>query len=128
MAARWRTMVGRPRETVSDDDHGIPRATRVRARIEAAYEDPERQVFLPTLNLSESGVFLLASEAPAVGSQAQVVLELPGHEAFLRLRGTVQRVQESPVSGFAIRFETGDEDLETLAALREFVDREFRPE
>lgn len=104
------------------------RAQRVRARIEAAYEDPERQVFLATLNLSESGVFLLAAEAPEVGCHAQVVLELPGHEAFVRLRGRVVRVQTEPVAGFAVRFEAGEEDAEALSVIRNFVRRESRPE
>jgi hypothetical protein len=102
------------------------RAQRVRARLEAAYEDPERQVFLPTLDLSESGVFLLSTQAPAVGSHAQVVLELPGHEAFLRLRGAVTRVQLEPVAGFALRFENDAPNAEALDALREFVRREGR--
>lgn len=107
---------------------GRARAQRVRARIEAAYEDPQRQVFLPTLDLSESGVFLVAAEAPAVGSQAQVVLELPGQEAFLRLRGTVIRVQSEPVAGFAVCFDPHASSPEAVAALREFVGREPSPE
>ena len=114
--------------SASDTGDGRPRAQRVRARLEAAYEDPVRQVFLPTLDLSESGVFLLSAEAPAVGLQAQVVLELPGHEAFLRLRGTVIRVQTEPVVGFAVRFEVDEASAEALAALRAFVGREFAPE
>ena len=113
-------------EGASRDAGGGSRAHRVRARLEAAYEDPERQVFLPTLNLSESGVFLLATEMPAVGSQAQVVLELPGREAFLRLRGTVTRVQIEPVAGFAVRFEADPSSSDELEAVREFIRREFR--
>lgn len=112
----------------SDDGAERPRAQRVRARIEAAYEDPVRQVFLPTLDLSESGVFLVSAEAPAIGAQAQVVLELPGHEAFLRLRGTVTRAQTDPVAGFGIRFEIDEASEEALAALRAFVGREVQPE
>lgn len=102
-----------------------PRAPRVRARIEAAYEDPERQIFLPTLDLSESGVFLVAPETPAVGSRAQVVLEIPGHEAFVRLRGTVIRVQSKPVAGFAVRFDASEEDAKALEVVRDFVAREI---
>lgn len=105
------------------------RAPRVRARLEVGYEDPERQVFLPTLDLSESGVFLLSDEAPEVGSQAHVVLELPGHEAFLRLRGTVTRVQMGPQeAGFAIQFDPAGQDAEAVAALRGFIARERRGE
>lgn len=104
------------------------RAQRVRARIEAAYEDPLRQVFLPTRDLSESGVFLLSAESPAIGSQAQVVLELPGHEALLRLRGTVIRSQSEPVVGFAIQFESDEASAPALAALRDFVAREKHAE
>jgi hypothetical protein len=116
---------------VSETDPGdttIPRARRVRARLEAAYEDTDRQVFLPTLNLSESGVFLLSTEAPTVGSIAQVVLDLPGHEAFLRLRGAVTRVQLEPVAGFALRFEKDAPNAGALEALREFVGREAHGE
>ncbi len=112
----------------SNEGSDRPRAHRVRARIEAAYEDPERQVFLPTLDLSESGVFLLSSENPPVGSLAQVVLELPGHEAFLRLRGAVTRVQREPVAGFALHFTGNDQDADALEALREFVRRTPPPE
>lgn len=122
-------MVDRPRKAVSasDTSKGQPRARRVRARIEAAYEDPLRQVFLPTLDLSESGVFLLSTESPVIGSQAQVVLELPGHDALLRLRGTVIRVQTEPVVGFAIRFESDASSAPALTAVREFVAREKHP-
>lgn len=112
----------------SADGTERPRAQRVRARIEAAYEDPVRQVFLPTLDLSESGVFLVSAESPAIGASAQVVLELPGHEAFLRLRGTVTRAQTDPVTGFAIRFEIDEASEEALSALRAFVGREVQPE
>lgn len=112
----------------SDTETGRVRAPRVRARIEAAYEDPLRQVFLPTLDLSESGVFLLSAESPAIGSQAQIVLELPGHEALLRLRGTVIRAQAEPVVGFAIRFEDDEASAGALAAVRDFVAREKHPE
>jgi hypothetical protein len=116
------------RAGLSSDDDGPVRAHRVRARLEAAYEDPERQVFLPTLDLSESGVFLQSTESPALGLQAQVVLELPGHDAFLRLRGTVIRVQTEPIPGFAVHFEGDDANGEALAAVRAFVERETRSE
>jgi len=111
---------------VSDPSTGGPasRAPRVRARIEAGYEDPERQVFLPTHDLSETGVFLLSEDAPPVGSRAQVVLELPGNEAFLRLSGTVSRTQEGPPAGFAVQFDESARGEDARAALRAFIARE----
>ena len=124
-------MVDRSRQAVSraETDQGAARqrAARVPARLEAAYEDPERQVFLPTLDLSESGVFLLSEDAPLVGSQAQVVFELPGEEVFLRLRGRVARVQTEPVPGFALRFDPVRQDAGSLTSLRDFVGRHAAP-
>jgi hypothetical protein len=79
------------------------RAPRVAIRLEAAYEDPERQVFLPTRDLSENGVFLLAPDPPPVGAAASVLVELPGEAELLRLKGVVTRVE--PGVGFALRFE-----------------------
>lgn len=96
-------------------------ARRVLAALEAGYQDRDRQVFLRTRDLSESGVFLLGPEQPEVGAQAKLLLELPGQPAILRLRGTVIRHDAGPPPGFAIRF---DESLAeaTLAALRAYVE------
>lgn len=83
-------------------------APRVTARLEAAYEDAERQIFLPTRDLSLSGVFLVSAERPAVGTPATLLLELPEEPAFLRLRGAVVRSQAGAggvAGGFALRFE-----------------------
>jgi hypothetical protein len=101
-------------------------ARRVLAALEAGYQDHDRQVFLRTRDLSESGVFLLGPESPEVGAQAQLLLELPGQPALLRLRGTVIRHEAGPPSGFALRF---DESLgiASLAALRDYVEREDEP-
>jgi hypothetical protein len=95
---------------------GPRRAPRVAIRLEAAYEDPERQVFLPTRDLSESGVFLLAPDPPPVGAAASVLVELPGEPVLLRLKGVVTRSE--PGTGFALRFE-GDLPDAWRAALRE---------
>jgi hypothetical protein len=79
------------------------RRPRVSIRLEAGYEDAERQVFLPTRDLSEGGVFLLAEDPPELGSPARVLLELPGEPALLRLPGVVAR--REPGAGFAFRFD-----------------------
>jgi len=82
---------------------------RATVRLAAAYEDAERQVFLPTRDLSLSGVFLLSPERPAVGTPATLLLELPDEPAFLRLRGAVVRRQDAGrglPEGFALRFES----------------------
>lgn len=98
------------------------RATRrVLAALETGYQDRDRQVFLRTRDVSESGVFLFGPELPEVGAQAQLVLQLPGQPALLRLRGTVIRVDAGPPAGFAVRF---DESLaeSTIAAIRAYVE------
>lgn len=91
------------------------RAPRVAIRLEAAYEDPERQVFLPTRDLSEGGVYLLSPDPPPVGATASVMIELPGEPELLRLKGLVTRSE--PGTGFALRFEDGLTDA-ARAALR----------
>ena len=96
-------------------------ARRARVQIEAAYEDPERQVFLTTGDLSESGAWLLAPDPPAPGSAARLTLELPGEAAFLRVRGTVVRRRAEPPSGFALHFDPEGTRPEARAALRRFV-------
>jgi len=95
------------------------RAPRIPIRLEAAYEDPERQVFLPTRDLSEGGVYLLAEDPPEAGVAARVVLELPGHPAILRLPGVVARCE--PGSGFALSFDRERVPAESREALRDFA-------
>lgn len=94
------------------------RFRRVRARLAVSYEDTRRQVFLPTRDLSERGAFLLSAELPRPGSEAKLLLQLPGHEAFLRLRGRVVRVEHGVDGGFAVawdRAELSDADRSALA-------------
>lgn len=100
------------------------RATpRTRARLEAAYEDAERQVFLVTRDLSEAGAYLLVADPPPPGRAAQVILELPDEPAMLRIRGRVVRRSEGPLSGFALHFEPDGMPESTRRALRSFVAR-----
>ena len=110
---------GRPTRAPSPDERRAAR--RVLAALEAGYQDRDRQVFLRTRDLSESGVFLFGPELPEVGADAQLLLELPGQPALLRLRGRVIRHESGPPQGFAVRF---DESLAapTLAALRAYVE------
>ena len=95
------------------------RAPRIPVRLEAAYEDPARQIFLPTRDLSELGVYLVAEEAPEEGVAARLTLELPGEPAMLRLDGVVAR--REPGQGFALAFEAGSMATDTRAALRAFT-------
>lgn len=95
------------------------RAPRIPVRIEAAYEDPAHQVFLHTRNLSEVGVYLEASDPPAEGVAARVLLELPGRPALLRMGGVVARSE--PGEGFALSFDPDQLGPQTRVALREFT-------
>jgi hypothetical protein len=96
-----------------------PRAPRVPLRLEAAYEDPARQVFLPTRDLSESGIYLLSEEPPEEGVAARVLLELPGHAAILRLHGVVAR--REPGRGFAVAFDPQEMPAQAASTLRVFT-------
>ena len=98
---------------------GAPRAA---ARLEAAYEDVDRQIFVHAADLSEDGIFLLAPDPPQTGVVAQVTFELPGHPAILRLLGTVaRRVAGGPPVGFAVRFDREAMSGDARTALRRFV-------
>jgi hypothetical protein len=90
----------------------------VEVTLEAAYEDPQRQIFLTTRDLSETGIYLLAADPPSPGIPARVMLELPGHPAMLRLAGTVARCDEA---GFAVALDPEQSSAEVLDALREFT-------
>jgi len=92
---------------------------RVLLRLEAAYEDPANQVFLTTRDLSESGIYLWASEPPREGVAVRVLLELPGHPAILRLPGVVAR--REPGVGFAVAFDREDVGDQASSTLREFM-------
>jgi len=98
-------------------------ALRAAARLRAAYEDERQQVFLQTRDLSETGVFLWASDPPPVGARARLLLQLPGQPAFVRLQGTVARreVTTTSASGFALCFEQSALDEGTRECLRDFV-------
>ncbi len=97
------------------------RARRARAELEAAYEDAGRQVFLRTVDLSESGVFLVCEDPPAAGAPARICLELPGHRALLRVAGRVARQQPGEPRGFALEFDAASLNARNRAALRRFV-------
>jgi hypothetical protein len=94
----------------------------VRVRLEVAYEDPERQVFLVTGDLSETGAWLLAPDPPASGNAARLTLELPGEAALLRIRGTVVRRSNEQPAGFALRFDAEGTRPEARVALRRLVE------
>jgi hypothetical protein len=92
-------------------------------RLEAAYEDAERQVFLATRDLSEAGAYLLVADPPPPGRAAQVILELPDEPAMLRIRATVVRRNGDRPSGFALRFEPDGMPESTRQALQRYVAR-----
>ena len=83
---------------------------RAPIRVEAAYEDSERQVFLETRDISEDGIYLFAPDPPEVGCPAKLVLELPGNSEMLRLSGRVSRRDTGPRPGFVVLFQYGDPD------------------
>jgi len=102
---------------VTPPDAERRRGPRIEARLDVAYEDRERQVFLAASDLSEQGVFLRDPEPPDQGARARLVLALP-NGALLRVHGHVMRQQRD---GFAFRFDwdaTGEPDR---LALRNFI-------
>jgi PilZ domain len=99
-----------------------PRAPRARVRLEAAYEDAERQVFVATGDLSESGAWLLAPDPPETGLPARLTLELPGVTELLRLRGLVVRRRSEAPAGFAVRFDPDSTSSRSRLVLRRFVE------
>lgn len=114
----------RPGQAVKEGARGERRAApRRRVKLDVAYEDPYRQIFVAARDVSETGIFLLSPDPPpAPGVPARVMLELPGHPVLLRLRGTVARWEEG--TGFALRFDperTGDD---ARRVLRRFADGE----
>jgi len=94
---------------------------RAPVRLEAGYEDQERQVFLSTRDVSEGGVFLLASEPPERGQEARITLELPDRQELLRIGGVVVRTDGE--AGFALRFDRRAMSELARNQLRDFVDR-----
>jgi hypothetical protein len=118
--------VDRSGETVENagTQPGLERRSspRARSRVEASYEDVDRQVFLYTVDLSEDGVFLISPTSPPIGASAMVLLELPGNPVILRLRGSVARQQTQPVAGFAVRFDPRGTADTSRRSLRDFVE------
>jgi len=102
-------------------------APRARVRLEAAYEDALRQVFLVTCDLSEGGVFLLTPEPPPVGLSGQITLELPTGPAILRLRGTVVRRRADAPAGFALAFDPRATPESTRRSLQRFIQSAVEP-
>lgn len=97
---------------------------RARIRVEAAYEDARRQVFLQTRDISEEGIYLYAADPPEVGAPAKLVLDLPGQFEILRLTGRVSRRDTGPDSGFVVQFDHGDRHENAAGSrkvLRRFV-------
>ena len=102
-------------------------APRARVRLEAAYEDALRQVFLVTTDLSEGGVFLLTPEPPPIGFAGQITLELPTSPALLRLRGTVVRRRADAPAGFALAFDPRATSESTRRSLKRFIETSVDP-
>lgn len=96
------------------------RVRRVSAKLDVAYEDQTRQVFLGAADVSEEGVLIEDANPPPEGSRAQLVVALPDSR-LLRLRGEVTRVQEEP-SAFAFRFNRDEMDDSDREALRRFIE------
>ncbi len=95
---------------------------RARAQFEVAVEGGGRQIFAPALNLSASGVLLACDEPPALGTSVRVVISLPPTGVFLRLQGTVVRIDEEG-GAFAVSFRAVDEGC--AEKLRSFVASTF---
>jgi len=97
---------------------------RLAARLGVAYEDEWRQVFLPSRDLSEGGIFLLTGDVPPPGAAASAVIDLPGEAPLVRVRGTVaRRSGDHEASGFALRFERDSLAEPCRRALREVLTR-----
>ena len=96
------------------------RMRRVPAKLDVAYEDQSRQVFLGAADLSEEAVLIEDPNPPEEGSHAHLVIALPDSR-LLRLHGVVARVQEEP-SAFAFRFDRDEMDDSDRDALRRFIE------
>ena len=102
--------------TPQDERRAHPRAS---LRLEAAYEDEDRQIFLSARDLSEGGVYLEARDPPLRGQRARITLELPGRPQILRLTGAV--VRRDPERGFALSFDPEAVPHAIREQLRDFV-------
>lgn len=95
---------------------------RARCDLEVAFEVPGRQLFLPARDVSASGIYLCASDPPALGEHVRVVVSLPPDGVFLRLHGRVVRhAGPNEAAGFGVRFEALDG--RSMQALGSFVER-----
>ena len=96
------------------------REPRAPVQMDVAYEEPGRQVFSPTHDLSVSGVFLRTEEPPKVGTHLKLVFTLPPDGLFVRTRGQVVRhAADSEPDGFGLVFEDLDERIR--GELRSFI-------
>ncbi len=97
---------------------------RVPARLEIAYEDEDRQVFLVACDISEGGMYLYTPDPPQEGAEAKLLFELPGSPAMIRVVGVVTHRETGTSPGFGLRFSPGNMQIQDLEALRNFVTSE----
>ncbi len=97
---------------------------RIPARLEVAYEDAHRQVFLVACDISEGGMYLYTSDPPREGAEAKILFELPTSPAMIRVSGIVTHRETGTSPGFGIRFSPGNMLMQDLEALRNFVTSE----
>jgi len=92
-------------------------AQRIPVRLRALYRSDGAVIEGTVDSLSRTGLFLRADLLDTLGTEAMIVLTLPGTEPPLRLPGEVVRVDARPGrSGMGIRFGTlGDHDRRPLA-------------
>ena len=95
------------------------RAPRVSAKLDVAYEDEARQVFLEASDISEEGALIEDPDPPPEGSTARLIFALPESQ-LLRLRGEVRRIRRDP-PGFAFHFDRDEMDEADREALRAFI-------
>lgn len=97
------------------------RAPRASVRLGAAYEDPQRQIFVVARNLSETGAWVQSQSPPELGHPAKLTLELPGEQEILRIPARVVRRELGFPSGFALQFDAEGTPLTVRLRLRCFV-------
>ena len=92
-------------------------AQRIPVRLRARYQSNGAVIDGTVDSLSRTGLFLRADLLDTPGTEAMIVLDLPGNDAPLSLPGEVVRVDARPgKSGMGIRFGAlGDGDRRPLA-------------